>query len=1296
MSAGVWGRTWEDASTPSAARLTRRYERAWREADGTGSRPDPRSFLAGWPEPGGFPGARLALLRADMSLRWEAGERTTADDYARRFPELGEDTVVALIYEEFCLLEEAGEPPAADAFLGRYPRFAEPLKRVLDIHNLVGNASTSELGGDSTSLERDDRPRFPEAGDALAGFRLVEELGRGSFARVFLARETQLADRAVALKVSLRGSREPQTLARLQHTHIVPVHSHSVEPATGMHILCMPYFGRVTLGRLLSELARDGADAPTGLDLVAALDRLDPAAGAESGPSPNRRELAARPFARALAWWGARLAEALAHAHERGVLHRDVKPSNVLIAADGTPMLLDFNLAHEEIAPGEPGGGGNLGGTVDYMAPEHLEALADASGDRVDARSDVFSMGVLLYEALLGAKPFEPPSKGASVVESLLDAADARRGDPRALFPPEADLPAPLRAVLLRCLAPDPADRYRSADELAEDLQAVADDLPLAFAREPLWSRVARRARRNRIRFATAALVMISCAAAGAAAINLNIERSGRRAEAEKRLQRGDDLMSKREFDKALVQFEAAVKFAESSPRGLVGRIFDWRNLRDLAERVRVGLAEPDAHSELERQEETAKAKVRLARRSADMREHADRIHRESEGLRMRFIGVVEGRAAAVETLVVLLKPFYVLGPQDWTKLEHNLSMLDAAERARLQAEVDELLFLWIVGVERAIDPMKPGAAEQVAAAVDVCDKALKFAGPGGPWRELRARLLDKTTPGARAARPAEPDPREESSALACFQWGLLHSAARRPERAVRWLRRAVWIEWSNYWYQYYLGYLEDAAGMVDEALGQYNVAVAVKPDSPWVLFSRARLFHKTGEWDKASEDMERALAMLEGRPESVPIRLELGYVHQALGDFRRARARYAEVLDAAPDGPFGRAARLNLANIAAESGDVAAALRGFDDLLATDPDDSAARLSRALLDLRLGRAESASAALDLLLGRERRDGARSDLLATRAVVRMLLGRDDEAVVDALAARRLEPAPARDRLVARALIAAGRVEDLQLDDPDSVDHFPLGGARLRADLVACERRIAETAPEGPEAAYRARLTRAAILSALGRHAEARSIVRDALEDSKGSSAGAHLVASRIARRASDPDEALLLVERGLARDPDDPELLELRGTLRIEAGDVASGMSDLDLATARSDSASAHAARASALRSLGRPEESLREWSRAIRRDPESARAYLGRALCWLDLPEPLHDPALVDLEQAASWARDDAGAEIGVVLAYARCLPERPDRLPRWLAFARRAAVRAWDRAQPWAAALAPIIRAG
>src|SRR5262249_36449977 len=179
---------------------------------------------------------------------------------------------------------------------------------------------------------------------------------------------------------------EPQTLARLQHTHIVPIHSSRADPATGLHLLCMPYFGRVTLARLLADplvkVARSGAD------LLEALDRL----GTEKPPagrSAGRVALARRPYALAIAWWGARMAEALEHAHERGVLHRDIKPSNVLVTGEAMPMLLDFNLARESVGDDAEAASSTLGGTLDYMAPEHLEALADGLGRHVDARSDI-------------------------------------------------------------------------------------------------------------------------------------------------------------------------------------------------------------------------------------------------------------------------------------------------------------------------------------------------------------------------------------------------------------------------------------------------------------------------------------------------------------------------------------------------------------------------------------------------------------------------------------------------------------------------------------------------------------------------------------------------------------------------------------------------------------------------------------------------------------------------------------------------------------------------------------------
>ena len=249
--------------------------------------------------------------------------------------------------------------------------------------------------------------RLPRLGEAIGGFRLVSELGRGAFARVYLAHEVALGNRPVALKVSRAEGDEPRILARLQHTHIVPIHSVHDDPATGLRLICMPYFGGANLAQVLDAAAdaarttRAGAwsrrstsspgPSPTcGLAPARSAPRRPPGrrrrgpgrrvaasrlaslrrsllgrgsraarrtprrpAGAREADAragqPARQFLRGSDLVRASAWIAARLAEGLEHAHSRGLLHRDLKPSNILIAADGTPMLLDFNLAAESL-----------------------------------------------------------------------------------------------------------------------------------------------------------------------------------------------------------------------------------------------------------------------------------------------------------------------------------------------------------------------------------------------------------------------------------------------------------------------------------------------------------------------------------------------------------------------------------------------------------------------------------------------------------------------------------------------------------------------------------------------------------------------------------------------------------------------------------------------------------------------------------------------------------------------------------------------------------------------------------
>ena len=226
-------------------------------------------------------------------------------------------------------------------------------------------------------------------------------------------------------------------------------------------------------------------------------------------------------------------------------------------------------------------------------------------------------------------------------------------------------------------------------------------------------------------------------------------------------------------------------------------------------------------------------------------------------------------------------------------------------------------------------------------------------------------------------------DVRQEQSASACFQWGVLNSSQGRRDQAITWLKQAVWLDWSNYWYQFYLAYLEDQAGSPDDALDHYGAAVALQPNSAWVRFSRARLYRTKGLWSWALSDLERARSLMGESPESLQVALELGVLHQALGDFSSAAREYETILSKAPTSPYARAARLNQANLDAESGRPGQALSAYEALLQTDPRDQSARLSRALLNLRMGEPKPALADLDLLLETGVKLRKRDEVLAT-------------------------------------------------------------------------------------------------------------------------------------------------------------------------------------------------------------------------------------------------------------------------------------------------------------------------
>ena len=196
-----------------------------------------------------------------------------------------------------------------------------------------------------------------------------------------MARQTQLADRRVAIKVNAESDAEPQVLGRQQHNNIVPIYA--VYQAGPLQAICMPYFGSVTLARVIADLAKDPRQLPqTGRGLLSTLFETrvngsaptkvndDPAPVSADEP-PALCALGKMSQVEAALWITARLADGLAHAHERGILHCDLKPANVLLADDGQPMLLDFNVAADRKACVE----GRAPRRAAHMAPEYLSLL---------------------------------------------------------------------------------------------------------------------------------------------------------------------------------------------------------------------------------------------------------------------------------------------------------------------------------------------------------------------------------------------------------------------------------------------------------------------------------------------------------------------------------------------------------------------------------------------------------------------------------------------------------------------------------------------------------------------------------------------------------------------------------------------------------------------------------------------------------------------------------------------------------------------------------------------------------
>jgi serine/threonine protein kinase len=397
----------------------------------------------------------------ELFAEFPADEPFDAQSILDAHPELSaqKSAVLDVVYEEFCRRIEQGESVEPRQFAGRFPAINRSLLRLIEVHQLLHAGHASLL---------DTNVGWPVAGDLWLDFELLEELGRGAFSRVYLARDKALGNRFVVIKATPLGPQEADTLGRLAHLHVVPVHSVVRDDRLGLTAVCMPFLSRVSLFDVIEELFSTPQAPSRAVAILKSVRSLNSSRASQFAEDDSGSEWHSRwTYLDGVLSIGVQLTEALGHAHRLGVLHCDVKPSNILVTNRGRAILIDFNLSRSS-----DGALQIVGGTLPYMAPEQLRALASPEKECpevIDCRTDIFSLGATLFELVYGRSPFgELPihESRSFVAEELLERQ--RRGAIAFLSPQTAGTDRRVDAIIARCLEFEAARRPQSMYELRQ------------------------------------------------------------------------------------------------------------------------------------------------------------------------------------------------------------------------------------------------------------------------------------------------------------------------------------------------------------------------------------------------------------------------------------------------------------------------------------------------------------------------------------------------------------------------------------------------------------------------------------------------------------------------------------------------------------------------------------------------------------------------------------------------------------------------------------------------------------